>query len=272
MAKFVYYGPADLSKVLNFDRYDIDVFTLTKIAGPSYGDYLTITGKFETYYDPRYGDEGVRGPIYTISYKEDGKLALQITGLNIDLRALDFAENPRSLENLTSGNDRMIGSQRGETLRGGDDDDRIYGNKGNDRLFGGDEDDRLYGGSGDDRLSGGDGSDRLTGGVGKDILTGGSGRDSFVFTDIADSAANAARDVIRDFGKGDRIDLSGIDSNVLVSGNQTFRFIGDDTFSGRAGQLRVDNGLVVADVDGDGRAEFSIDVRGLELSLDHLIL
>ena len=290
MAKFKYYDIVSLSKMLNFDRYDVDVFTKTKFAGPGSGDYLTVTGRFVEYYDPGFDDYGVKGPVYTFTYKLGGKLALEVTGLDMDVRLLDGAENPMALENLTSGNDRMLGSDRGETLKGNDGNDRMYGNKGNDRLLGGDDNDRMFGGAGNDTLSGdngrdkldggngndvlsgGAGNDRLLGGTGKDMLKGGSGRDVFVFVDLGDSAAHRGRDVIRDFGKGDRIDLSAIDSNLQSKGNQSFRFIGDDEFSGRAGQLRVDDGLLFADVDGDGAADFSIEVRGIDLSADQLIL
>lgn len=308
MPKFKYYDTVSLLKMLSFDRYDVDVFTKTKFAGPASGDYIAVTGMFTEYYDPRYDDYGVKGPVYTIDYKQGGKQALAITGLNIDVRKVDGAENPNAVENLTSGNDRMWGSQRSETLYGNDGNDRMFGNNGNDRLFGGDDDDRIFGGSGDDalygdngddrlyggvgderlsggdgndrldggigsdRLSGGEGNDRLVGGFGTDLLRGGSGKDAFIFLDLKDSPAHSGRDVIQDFGRGDRIDLSAIDSNALFGGNQTFRFIGGDEFAGRAGQLRVDEGLLLADVDGDSRPEFSVEVRGLDLTGDHLIL
>ncbi len=77
-------------------------------------------------------------------------------------------------------------------------------------------------------LSGGAGDDILDGDGGKDRLTGGSGRDTFDYNAASDSRPGTAnRDVITDFhgnglAAGDRIDLSTIDANTLLAGNQAF--------------------------------------------------
>lgn len=123
----------------------------------------------------------------------------------------------------------------------------------------------LNGGAGNDRLLGGAGNDTLVGGAGKDALFGGAGRDVFVFGALTDSGMTAAsRDTIFDFdgAAGDRIDLRGIDANTALAGDQAFTFVGTAAFSGRAGELRYQNTagqtLVYGDVNGDGRADFSI--------------
>ncbi|MDQ0470844.1 CAP domain-containing protein [Labrys wisconsinensis] len=125
----------------------------------------------------------------------------------------------------------------------------------------------LQGGLGNDRLDGRDGNDLLVGGSGADRLTGGAGADHFVFNSIIESTLSSAnRDVILDFSRaqGDKIDLSGIDAQTGVSGNQAFHFIGTAAFGHHAGELRyaVQNGnaYVYADVNGDGTTDFSVQV------------
>jgi serralysin len=54
--------------------------------------------------------------------------------------------------------------------------------------------------------------------------------------------------------EGDWIDLSAIDANTAISGNQAFDFIGSDAFTA-AGQLRLSNGILYADTNGDKAAD-----------------
>ena len=75
------------------------------------------------------------------------------------------------------GNDRLYGNDGDDYLYGDDGNDRLYGNDGDDYLYGGEGNDRLNGGAGDDYLYGGEGNDRLNGGAGDDYLYGGNGRD-----------------------------------------------------------------------------------------------
>jgi serralysin len=116
-------------------------------------------------------------------------------------------------------------------------------------------------------LDGGIGDDTLVGGPGADTITGGFGSDRFKFTQTGDSSG--ASDQILDFDSlYDRIDLGEIDANGQTSGNGIFSFIGDSPFSTRsAGQLRYDlgpNGLLLkADVNGDGVADFQIELVGV---------
>jgi serralysin len=121
---------------------------------------------------------------------------------------------------------------------------------------------------GNDTLVGGYGNDVLHGGAGTDRLTGGSGYDTFVFRD-GDSGTGTARDTITDFTRGqDRIDLSGMDANLNTAGvDDAFNFIGSQAFTGVAGQLRVQAGLVQGDTNGDGVADFEIAVKVGTLSV-----
>ncbi len=160
-----------------------------------------------------------------------------------------------------AGADRLSGDAGDDFLYGGDGDDRLYGGSGGDRLYGMAGNDRLAGGGGNDRLAGGDGDDLLIGGAGRDLLTGGAGTDVFVFTELADSLPGAARDVITDFERGvDRIDLSAIDANVATVEIDRFTFVSGAQFSMVAGELRRANGLIEGDVDGDGVADFQIEL------------
>ena len=153
----------------------------------------------------------------------------------------------------------LYGSNRGgDLLIGSVDDNRILG-------FGGD--DRIFGFDGNDELFGQQGNDLLAGGVGADVLTGGAGADVFDFNHISESTS-AARDTVRDFSAaaGDTIDLSGIDANSAVAGNQAFNFVGSAAF-GSAGDLRFvtngTDGFVIGDVDGNGTIDLNILLLGV---------
>jgi Ca2+-binding RTX toxin-like protein len=129
----------------------------------------------------------------------------------------------------------------------------------------------INGGAGNDVLIGGEGADTLYGGGGRDTLTGGLGADIFQYRSLADSAPGSA-DKILDFKLGaDIIDLSFLDANSQLDGNQAFTFISDAAFSGTgassAGQLRAfqsdgnaNTWQVEADVNGDGIADLIIEV------------
>jgi Ca2+-binding RTX toxin-like protein len=138
------------------------------------------------------------------------------------------------------------------------------GGSGNDKLIGNDVANILVGNGGNDTISGGGGDDVILGGAGKDALSGGAGNDTFRYTALSDSAVGLARDVIGDFEKGDRIDLSAVGATT---------FIGGDLFSGKAGQVRVvnlaDQTIVEYDADGDRRADMQIEIAG-SIELDRL--
>ena len=128
-------------------------------------------------------------------------------------------------------------------------------------------------------MSGGAGSDTLTGGLGQDTLTGGADADTFDFNAPKESANGNGRDVITDFTHlADHIDLHDIDAiTKKTSGNQDFTFIGAQDFHHKAGELHfVQNaGFVVVegDVDGNGKADFQIEVHGVtSMTADDFIL
>jgi hypothetical protein len=125
-------------------------------------------------------------------------------------------------------------------------------------------------------LRGGAGDDILIGRGGADVLKGGGGADIFVFRthDLPDAQANHHREKIVDFSlsEGDKLDFTRFDANVSEHGRQDFSFIGDAEFSGTRGELRAEisgrHTLVSGDTDGDGHADFTIQLKG-RVALEH---
>jgi Ca2+-binding RTX toxin-like protein len=128
--------------------------------------------------------------------------------------------------------------------------------------------DTISGGRGNDIIDGKGGNDKLTGGLGADKLTGGTGSDTFIFNTVMESTLSA-KDTILDFkaSQGDKINLSAIDANSNASGNQSFKFIGEKSFTGVAGELRyVQNDKstnIYGDVDGDKKVDFAVALISL---------
>lgn len=150
------------------------------------------------------------------------------------------------------------------------------GGSGNDDILGNSVNNRLLGGAGRDTIAGGQGNDRLDGGAGLDRLNGGAGNDLFDFNKLADTGKTlASADIVLGFVRGsDRIDLSTLDANSALAGNQSFSFIGNADFSGNAtGQLRFEGGALYGSVDADTTAEFVIKLAGVDtLSAANLVL
>jgi Ca2+-binding RTX toxin-like protein len=126
--------------------------------------------------------------------------------------------------------------------------------------------DVINGGSAGTWLDGGDGDDVISGGDGFDFLVGRAGADRFVFQDGAD---DFIIDFLWDFasGEGDIIDLLAVDADANTAGDQAFTFIGTDSFSGTAGELRIEDFepgqlTVQGDMNGDGQAELWLLVQG----------
>jgi serralysin len=130
----------------------------------------------------------------------------------------------------------------------------------------------LNGDGGTDKLLGGAGNDTLIGGAAKDILSGGTGADTFLFNAISDSGTSSTtRDTIIDFQstQGDKIDLSAIDGNTSVIGNNAFTSLAlGNVFSGaftKHAALFFDqtNHILYANNDTDISADFSILLTGV---------
>ena len=147
--------------------------------------------------------------------------------------------------------------------------ENLVGSNFTDRLTGDAGANRIVGGGGNDTLIGGGGGDQLVGGVGQDSLIGGLGADRFIWGGLAESAV-AMPDVVADFSwaQGDKFDLSLIDGNLALGGNQAFLFMGGAVFAGGGqGSIRATHlgGDTVIEIDqgNGGAAEAAIRLVGL---------
>jgi len=180
-----------------------------------------------------------------------------LTGIE-EVRLTSFADVFRGDDNANrvwgnAGDDQLSGLGGDDLLMGGRGNDQLYGGAGNDVVrgdgsppgipsFGSGGDDYLQGNAGNDLLDGGRGNDRMVGGSGNDTLWGGlggdylvgeAGADVFQYFAVEESqyivvdGINQA-DQIVDFTQGeDKIDLSAIDANSLLAGDQAFTFVAD---------------------------------------------
>ena len=137
----------------------------------------------------------------------------------------------------------------------------------------------IDGGAGSDTVVGSGQSDLLIGGAGNDNIGGGAGADIFDYNAVSDSRPGALADRILDFEQGyDRIDLSTIDANALLAGDQAFVMIGSAAFSGNRGEVRIDYtspgvSRILVDLDGNRVADMEIQVLGSSvLAISDLIL
>ncbi len=195
------------------------------------------------------------------------------------------------------GADQLWGGAEGDTLLGQNGDDVVNGEDGNDTLFGDSSDtagadmlsgglgnDTLYGGALGDQLLGGEGADTLvgesgddvlTGGAGADLLVGGAGADRFRFT-AASESTNAGFDQITDFVAGvDLIDLSAIDADSGLSGDQAFVFVTGALTAGKARLIwdAANNRTVFeGDVNGDGVPDVVFTINGQVAAGDGFVL
>ena len=254
----------------------------------------------------RFGDDTISGHggvdfmdgecgVDTISYVYSTG-GWQIDLLNETSESLNgpTVETIRGFENVwgSQGNDRIYGTNGANDLEGeaGNDtivgrggNDTLEGESGNDSLLGGDGNDSILGSNGHDTLNGGAGNDRLVGGLGVDRMVGGAGSDTFVFTSTTESPGFFSNllfpDTIVGFdgvgawiGTGgpipqDVIDLSAIDANTSLPGNQKFVFLGDlpvDATVTTAARLWVtevgSDTYLFGNTDGDGTRELVIRI------------
>ncbi|WP_426216137.1 peroxidase family protein [Methylobacterium sp. NFXW15] len=111
----------------------------------------------------------------------------------------------------------------------------------------------------------GSGNDHITASDAVNVMDGGSGADTYHFG----SAAAANGDTIASFEPGDKIDLSGIDANQGVAGDQAFTLATGAAFTG-VGQLLItqehradgDYTVVAGNTAGDATPEFKFSIKG----------
>jgi len=144
-----------------------------------------------------------------------------LSGVIVDLRILEDQNTHGAGTDTLISIENLVGSAFGDVLTG---------TLGFNRIDGGDGDDIIFGRGGDVYSSNGLG----------DVLTGGAGADTFVMT-----YRNGPADRITDFVEStmvapgaphDLIDLSAIDSNTLLAGDQAFHLNGQ---TGHAGDILI---------------------------------
>ncbi len=180
-----------------------------------------------------------------------------------------------NLENLvlTGTAANGTGNAEANTITGTEGANLLLGLDGNDKLVGNGGEDHLVGGVGSDNLSGGTGNDLLEGGSGNNVLSGGTGSDVFKIGQdsvrLSGSSALALQtDQIIDFSQtsGDRIDLTAIDANSTLAGDQAFTFV--TAFGFQAGEATliydaaVNQTILRLDIDGDGKADYQLRLDG----------
>jgi Ca2+-binding RTX toxin-like protein len=136
---------------------------------------------------------------------------------------------------------------------------------------GGAGNDFIYCVSHNDTLRGGFGNDTLVGGMGGDLLVGGADADIFKYLTVEDSQnilinGVLQQDQILDFTQGqDKIDLSTIDADPGLPGDQAFVFVADPAhytgnWTGVVAQITWADGTasICASTDADPECEFII--------------
>jgi hypothetical protein len=196
--------------------------------------------------------------------------------INIDtVNHIDFAAGGISANFATGAafNENVYGF---ENVIGGNAVDVIYGNAAVNILEGRDGADVIYGYGGKDEISGDAGADIIGGGAGADRLEGGADADRFIYSLVTDSGpGKAARDTILDFQDGvDHIDLHLLDSDSKTTGTQqNMHFVGTNVAFGMndPGEVRAiqtaGGYTIEADVSGDGKADFAIDISDTDHSI-----
>jgi fimbrial isopeptide formation D2 family protein/uncharacterized repeat protein (TIGR01451 family) len=185
-------------------------------------------------------------------------------GAGVDTASYADATN-RVTANLTTG----LGTQgfaNGDVYVGVE---NLIGSGFADRLTGDGGANRLEGGAGNDTIAGGGGNDTILGGAGQDSMSGGTGADRFVWSALTDSAA-ATPDRVTDFAwaQGDLLDLSAIDANLGLAGDQAFTLVAGGVFTGggqgsiRQSQSGGDTRIEIDQGNG-GAAEAVIILTGL---------
>jgi Ca2+-binding RTX toxin-like protein len=204
------------------------------------------------------------------------------------LDAINTDNQPGMVQALLAGGDSITGSPGADGINGFGGNDLVHAGGGGDTVDGGDGSDTLFGEAGNDRLAGGSGTDVLIGGAGADKLYANAfsasvddgARDFFRFTALSDSGTTAAtRDEVFGFARGaglsaDRIDLSRIDADPSLAGNQAFHIV--SAFTPAHGEVRLvysgADTLIQVDGDTDPAVDMTILVHNAHLHAVDLIL
>ena len=220
-------------------------------------------------------------------------IANRLDGYQFD----DFMDGRGGADVLLSqcGNDTLYGAGGADHLEGGVGDDRLHGQAGNDEMLGDLGDDQIVDTAGDNTIESGAGNDyvlgsgtidgeagdddltgfgttMLRGGLGHDHIRCGSGAQRIAYDSTADDDASTSwprfvNEIVFDFNRaqGDRFDVSAIDANEILGGNQTFTFVGSTPVD-QAGEIGIliSGGVtyVVAETNGARAVDLQIQIAG----------
>jgi Ca2+-binding RTX toxin-like protein len=125
-------------------------------------------------------------------------------------------------------NGDVIGTNAGDLMRSGSQNDRVFGASGNDTIETEWGNDWVNGEGGNDHIDGGGGNDMLVGGVGFDTIIGGRGNDTISGEDHADSIDGGMGDDVLLGGDGfDQIE-GGVGNDSIWAGASADRVYGGD--------------------------------------------
>jgi serralysin len=237
-------------------------------------DFVDLAGGADTI-NVGAGNDVFRGGagIDTISFFYESYDGIGVLGPSIGLGiTVDLTKTVQNFGRF--GTDTISGF---ENVTGSFSGDRIYGTNGANNLAGFGGNDVIEGRGGNDDIYASAGADILVGGLGRDRMfldTNDAARDTVRYLSIAESGATVAtRDELWDFARnagaiGDRINLSAIDANPFLAGNQAFAWRGSLTFrTDVVGEVRfIDAGvdvIIQVDTDNDNGAEMTILVKNV---------
>ena len=219
------------------------------------GNDILLGGEGNDYLDGGVGADvmtgGVGNDVFIVDDAGDTVIEAAAGGYDILRSSISIsllAANVEAIELQGSANINATGNGDANTLQG---------NTGANQL---------NGGAGADTINGNDGDDFIIGGTGNDLLRGGLGADSFRVLGESMSRPVLESDQIFDFStaEGDIIDLSAIDANSLLAGEQAFTLV--SAFSKQAGQMTMSFSggitLIRLDVNGDTKADYQLKING----------
>ena len=238
---------------------DPSLLNANVLHGGSGDDVVITTGG----HDALFGDAGI----------DTAEFNFVTVGITVDLGAsIDVIDLGVFGSVAISGFENVTTWSGADSVTGSDQANLIVTNGGNDTVRGLGGDDVITGGGGEDHIYGGSGNDALVGNAGRDTLFGGAGSDVFAFLKVTDSRAGHG-DQIGDFVSG--VDVFNMEGFLDLTGHVSpgprichFSFIGAAHFSGHADEVRFQNGVLQADTDQNGIADFSIKLLGVAALAD----
>lgn len=232
-----------------FNTFDI-------VNGGAGNDRFFVQTLLSTYFGGKGNDT-----FFTNGHKNDFNGGVGNDTISYEFRHEDFSVGDEGVTVDLNAQAALTGSNSREDFASIE---NATGSLNSDLIIGSNGRNVLKGLDGSDELQGKGGNDIMIGGLGQDFFFGEAGADRFVFQATRESQIGAA-DIIFDFDRlaGDKIDLSAIDANTRVQGNQSFDFVGTASFSGEAGEARFANGVLMVDTNGNRIADMAIELRNV---------